>query len=81
MKRITVSLPDELVDEIKRAAGEGQVSAYVARALEEYTGRETLAEVLAAWEVEDPIPEDVKRKVATEYEAIFGSKPEQRLAG
>jgi Arc/MetJ-type ribon-helix-helix transcriptional regulator len=42
MKRITVSLPDELVERIKRVAGEGQVSAYVAAALAEYQERETL---------------------------------------
>lgn len=81
MKRITVSLPDELVDKIKEAAGEGQVSAYVARALAEYTERETLAEVLAAWEAEDPVPEDVKRKVEAEFSALFGSDQDRRLAG
>ena len=50
MKRITVSLPDDLVERIKRAAGgEGQVSSYVATALADYQEREGLAEILAAW--------------------------------
>ena len=42
MKRITVSLPDELVERIKRVAGEGQVSSCVAAALTEYLERESL---------------------------------------
>lgn len=82
MKRITVSLPDELVDEVKRAAGEGQVSAYVARALAQYQERMTLDELLAQWEAEDPIPDDVKRKIDAEADALFGPDVEdQRLAG
>lgn len=82
MKRITVSLPDELVEKLKRKAGEGRVSAYVAQAVEEYTERETLAEVLAAWEAETPVPEEVKRRVDAEFDALFGpTEDDQRLAG
>jgi len=37
MKRISVSLPDQLVDKIKWAAGgEGRVSSYGATALADY---------------------------------------------
>lgn len=81
MKRITVSLPDDLVDKIRAEAGGGQVSAYVARALEAYQERETMDEILAAWELETPVPEDIKRQVDAEFEAVFGPDPEQRLAG
>lgn len=57
MKRITVSLPDDLVEKIKRAAGgEGRVSSYVATALEDYQERESLDEILAAWRAEAPVP-------------------------
>jgi metal-responsive CopG/Arc/MetJ family transcriptional regulator len=42
MKWITVSLPDELAEQVKRAAGgERRVSSYVAAALEDYAERET----------------------------------------
>jgi Arc/MetJ-type ribon-helix-helix transcriptional regulator len=69
MKRITVSLPDELVERIRNAAGgEGMVSSYVATALADYQERESLAEILAAWESETPVPEDVRRQAAAELE-------------
>jgi Arc/MetJ-type ribon-helix-helix transcriptional regulator len=69
MKRITVSLPDELVDRIKRAAGgERQVSAYVATALEDYQEREALDDILADWHAETPVPDEVRRQVEAELD-------------
>ncbi len=71
MKRITVSLPDELVEKIKRAAGDKrQVSSYVATALEDYQERETLDEVLAAWREETPVPEEVQRQAVAELDRV-----------
>jgi Arc/MetJ-type ribon-helix-helix transcriptional regulator len=71
MKRITVSLPDELVEKIKRdAGGERQVSAYVATALEEYQERERLAEILAAWRDETPVPEEIQRQAEAELDQV-----------
>lgn len=71
MKRITVSLPDDLVERIKFAAGgEGQVSSYVATALADYQEREGLAELLAAWRSETPIADDVRRQVAAELDEV-----------
>jgi len=71
MKRITVSLPDDLVEQIKRAAGgEGQVSSYVATALADYLEREVLAQVLEAWRAETPIPDDIRRQVEAELDAV-----------
>jgi len=85
MKRITVSLPDELADRIKRAAGgERRVSSYVAEALEDYTEREDLDEVLAAWNTETPVPDEVRRQVQAELDDIGltgRSGPDDRLAG
>ena len=71
MKRITVSLPDELVDKIKQAAGgEGQVSSYVATALTDYQERESLDEILASWRSETPVPDEVRRRVAAELDEV-----------
>ncbi len=71
MKRITVSLPDDLVDKIKRAAGgEGQVSAYVATALADYQEQESLDELLAAWRLESPVPDDVQQQVEAELDDV-----------
>ena len=84
MKRITVSLPDELVERIKRDAGEGQVSAYVARALAEYQERETLDQILADWEAETPITEELRRQVQEEFDQAGLVDPQargDRLAG
>lgn len=71
MKRITVSLPDELADQVKRAAGgERRVSSYVAAALEDYAERENLTEVLAAWNTETPVPDEVRRQISDELDHI-----------
>ena len=85
MKRITVSLPDELVEKIKRAAGgERQVSSYVATALEDYQEREKLADILAAWRAETPVPEEVQRQVEAELDQVGltgQSRQGDRMAG
>ena len=54
-RRITVSLPDHLVDAAVRASESGQassVSAYVAEALAEKAGRESIEGLLADWRAE-----------------------------
>lgn len=85
MKRITVSLPDELAEQVKRAAGgERRVSSYVAAALEDYAEREALADVLASWNAETPVPDDVRRQVQDELDRVgltARSEPGDRLAG
>lgn len=53
--KIAVSLPDHLVTQARDAVSEGRaasVSAYVAEALAEKSGRESLDEVLTAWDSE-----------------------------
>jgi Arc/MetJ-type ribon-helix-helix transcriptional regulator len=71
MKRVTVSLPDELVEQIKAAAGgEGRVSAYVAGALADYQEQTSLDEVLAAWQQETPVPEEMRHQVAAELDDV-----------
>jgi Arc/MetJ-type ribon-helix-helix transcriptional regulator len=85
MKRITVSLPDELAEQVKRAAGgERRVSSYVAAALEDYAERENLEDVLASWNTETPVPDEVRRQVEDELDrAGLTTQPGQdgRLAG
>ena len=88
MKRITVSLPDELAEQVKRAAGgERRVSSYVAAALEDYAEREDLEDVLASWNTETPVPDEVRRQVREELDGagLAGrsgrSGREGRLAG
>jgi Arc/MetJ-type ribon-helix-helix transcriptional regulator len=78
MKRITVSLPDELVDRIKRVAGEGQVSSYVAAAIAEYQEGETLDQILADWEAETPITDEIRRQVEAELDEAGLVEPNHR---
>jgi len=82
MKRITVSLPDELADRVKRAAGgERRVSSYVSAALEDYAEREDLDEVLATWNAETPVPDEVRRQVQAELDDIGLTGGDDRPAG
>ena len=85
MKRITVSLPDELAEKVRRAAGgERRVSSYVAAALEDYAERENLAEVLAGWNAETAVPEEVQRQVRDELDRAgltSGAGRDDGLAG
>lgn len=79
MKRLTISLPDELADKVRRAAGgEGHVSAYVARALAAYQEREGLDEILATWRHETPVPDETARQVATELDGVGLVRPRER---
>lgn len=67
--KIAVSLPDELVADARRAVAEGRagsVSAYVADAMRNAGHRETLGEVLDAWDVELGVPNDEARAWAEE---------------
>jgi Arc/MetJ-type ribon-helix-helix transcriptional regulator len=84
MKRITVSLPDQLVERLKRVAAEGQVSSYVAAALAEHLQRETLDQILADWEAETPTTEEMRRQAEVELDKA-GFAPcvhrDDRMAG
>lgn len=81
---MTVSLPDELAEQVKRAAGgEGRVSSYVAAALADYQERVGLDEVLAGWQAETPVPDEVRRRVGVELDqvGITGSSGGHPMAG
>ena len=58
--KIAVSLPDHLVEEARAAVAGGRaasVSAYVAEALAEKSGRRTLAELLDEMDAELGVPD------------------------
>lgn len=53
--KITVTVPDELIDDARRAVESGRarsVSAYVSAAMATYQRRQTLGELLEEWEQE-----------------------------
>lgn len=56
----------------------------MAAALEDYSERESLKDVLAAWDLETPVPDEVRRAVQDELDQVgLTSQPERddRLAG
>lgn len=71
MRRITISLPDDLAEQVKRAAGgERRVSSYVTAALEDYSERGDLEQLLASWNAETPVPGEIRRQVQDELNAV-----------
>jgi Arc/MetJ-type ribon-helix-helix transcriptional regulator len=67
--RITVTIPEQLARDARRAVEDGKaesVSAYVAEALRHYGRSVTLREVLDQWWSADPAgpPSDVERAAA-----------------
>jgi hypothetical protein len=56
----------------------------VAAALEDFAERENLVDVLAAWDAETPVPEEVRRQVQDELDSVgldARCGPDDRLAG
>lgn len=87
MKRITVSLPDDVVDAVNHAVAAGRarnVSAFVLDALREHEGQESLDRILADWNAESPVPDDVAQRIDAELDAaglVDRSRPQSRRAG
>jgi len=87
MKRITVSLPDDLAEAVARAVESGyarNVSAYVADALHVHGRSESLDRILADWNAETPVPDEVARRIDSELDdvgMIDHSGRSGRLAG
>jgi hypothetical protein len=83
MKRITVSLPDDLAERVKTAAGGGgQVSSYVAAALTDYQEKETLQQIVDDWQAETPTPVGARKRAALELDKVGLPSPraDDRLA-
>ena len=62
----------------------GRVSSYVAAALEDFAERESLKEVLAGWNAESPVPDEIRQQVQGELDRIGlagGAGRDDRLAG
>ena len=52
MPRLTVTLPGDLVNEVRARAGRGGVSSWIAQAAAERLGRERLAAAIAEYEAD-----------------------------
>ncbi len=74
--RITLSVPDELAARIKKAAGEGTVSGWVVKAIEErFLEDEELEREFDEWvAAQPPVPEEIQREVDAEIEKALGPR-------
>ncbi len=74
--RITLSVPDELAARIKAAAGEGTVSGWVVKVIEEYFEEDAeLERQFDEWLAADP-PDEEARRWARDLIARVMDKPQ-----
>lgn len=71
-KKYSVSLPEELAEEIRKRVGAGAFSAYVAEALEHRLAREKLGEIVADFETRNgPISQE---EIAAARAVLWGER-------
>ncbi|MEX5632916.1 CopG family transcriptional regulator [Parafrankia sp. FMc2] len=81
-KKITVTIPEDLLDEIRAEAAERGLSAYVADALRFKRDRDRLLE-LVGWLQEEhgPVTEDERAAALDELEELDAEHERRRTAG
>jgi Arc/MetJ-type ribon-helix-helix transcriptional regulator len=83
-RKIAVSVPEELVEDARRAVAAGattSVSAYVTEAMRSFRHSQTLGELLAELDATDPIPADTRRWAEQELDRVAEGPRETRAAG
>ncbi|MDQ2706730.1 MAG: hypothetical protein M3Z25_03480 [Actinomycetota bacterium] len=79
--RITLSVPEGLADRIKKASGEGTVSGWVVKVIEEYFAEdEELERQFDEWLDAHPVDEEIKREVDAVLEKALGIRRERGAA-
>ncbi|MEU6755355.1 CopG family transcriptional regulator [Streptomyces sp. NPDC046685] len=81
-KKVTVTIPEDLLDEIRAEAAERGLSAYVAEALRFRRDRDRLRE-LVDWLQEEhgPVTEDERAAAFEELEGLDAEHERRRAAG
>lgn len=81
-KKVTVTIPEELLDEIRAEAAERGMSAYVAEALRFKRDRDQLQE-LADWLQEEhgPVTDDERTSALRDLEDLDAEHERRRAAG
>ncbi|MEV4528534.1 CopG family transcriptional regulator [Streptosporangium sp. NPDC049304] len=81
-KKVTVTIPEELLDEIRAEAAERGLSAYVAEALRFKRGRDRLLE-LVNWLEEEygPVTDDERAAALEELEDLDAEHEHRRADG
>ncbi|WP_090769085.1 CopG family transcriptional regulator [Nonomuraea maritima] len=81
-KKITVTIPEELLDEIRTEAAERGLSAYVAEALRFKRDRDRLVEMVDWLEEEyGPVAEDERAAAREELDELDAEHKRRRTAG
>lgn len=71
--RITLSVPDELAARIKKAAGDGTVSGWVVKVIEEHFAEdEELERQFDEWLAAHPVDEGIRREIREKLEKLGG---------
>ncbi len=80
--RITLSVPDELAAQIKKAAGEGTVSGWVVKVIEEYFAEDAeLEQQFDEWvAAQPPVDEETKQRVDDVLEKALGIQRKRDVA-
>lgn len=81
-KKVTVTIPEDLLDEIRAEAAERGLSAYVAEALRFKRDRDRLSE-LSDWLQEEhgPLSEDERTTALEELDELDAEHERRRAAG
>ncbi|MEV6978581.1 hypothetical protein [Kitasatospora sp. NPDC093806] len=78
-KKYTVTLPEELAEEIRTQVGPGEFSRYVAQAIRLKREQDQLAEFVDRWEVEyGPVPDDAMAQAEEELRELHHRHAERR---
>lgn len=75
--RITLSVPEELAGQIKKAAGSGTVSGWVVKVIEDYLAEDAELERLFRESIEaNPSSAEARRRADELFEQIFTKRAE-----
>jgi hypothetical protein len=81
-KKVTVTIPEDLLDEIRAEAAERGLSAYVAEALRFKRDRDRLQELVDWLEEEHgPVTEDERTAATEELDGLDAEHERRRAAG
>ncbi len=76
-----MSVPEELAARIKKAAGEGTVSGWVVKVIEEYLAEDAeLERQFVEWLDAHPVDEETKRRVDEDIEKALGPRRRKGVA-
>lgn len=79
--RITLSVPEELAARIKKAAGEGTVSGWVVKVIEEYFAEDAeLERLFVEWLEANPPSEEARQRADELFDQIFTKREEDHGA-